>query len=89
MPTRISTPIKKNDFDFASQKLDISNSQNDLIDSDIDLLVSTTNLPKSLLIEVRRDIDDYRERLSKLEKLLVGAVTDYDKNHDTCFKKGD
>ena len=89
MPTLIVTPREKNDFNSASQKPDVSSTQNDKICSDIDLLVSTTNLPKSILIAIRRDIDDYRERLSKLEKLLVEAVTDYDKNHDTCFKKGD
>lgn len=89
MPTCIITPREKNDFNSSSQKPDISNTQNDKICSDIDLLVSTANLPKSVLIEVRQDIDNYRERLSKLEKLLIEAVTDYDKNHDTCIKKGD
>ncbi len=89
MPTRIVTPREKNDFNSASQKPDVSSVQNDKICSDIDLLVSTANLPKSVLIEVRQDIDNYRERLSKLEKLLIEAVTDYDKNHDTCIKKGD
>ena len=36
---------------------------------------------KELLIEIRRDIDDYSQRLSKLRNRLIEVVEVYDEEH--------
>lgn len=83
MPTVIHTPIKNNkeSFNKPALKPHESDIQLDRIDYDLLLLDHTVNPPKNLLIEIRRDIDDYTERLSKLQKRLAEVVEVYDKHH--------
>ena len=79
MPSVIRTP-RKND----SQNAQISESQVDKIDYDLVLLDNGGNIPKEVLIEIRRDIDDYSQRLSKLQKRLSEVVAVHD--HDCKLK---
>ena len=78
MPTLIRKPIK---IESPSRDYQTSDSQIDKIDHDLFLLDITTNPPKELLIEIRRDIDDYSQRLNKLQKRLTEVVEDHDKLH--------
>ena len=76
MPTVRHTPIKT-----SSQKPQTSESQIDKIDYDLVLLDNGGNIPKEVLIEIRRDIDDCSQRLSKLQKRLTEVVEIYDEEH--------
>ena len=70
----------------ALQEHQNSELQIDQIESDDAQLTNTVNPPKYLLIDIRRHIDNYRERLSKLQNKLIMAVEKYDgehKIHDT------
>ncbi len=65
----------------ALQEHQNSKLQIDQIESDDAQLTNTANPPKYLLIDIRRHIDNYRERLSKLQNKLIMAVEKYDDEH--------
>ena len=83
MPTTIRKPIKRSDvsIDSSSRDSQITDSQIDKIDHDLILLDNAGNIHKELLIEIRRDIDDYSQRLSKLRNRLTEYVEKYDDEH--------
>ena len=83
MPTvrRVKRPKDESLFKLASHKSQASRSQTDKIDYDLLLLDNEGSIHKELLIEIRRDIDDYSQRLSKLRERLVDVVDKYDNVH--------
>ena len=69
------------DFNLPSQEPDTTASQLDKLDRDTLMLTTDINIQLGDLREIRADIDNYSERLSKLRKALSEVVETYDQNH--------
>ena len=69
------------DFNLPSQEPDTTASQLDKLDRDTLMLTTDINIQLGDLREIRADIDNYSERLSKLRKVLTERVKEYDDQH--------